>query len=500
MKEEFRYADKKEQLKRANRFLVLGYMVFFAMILVIMWVFCALHVRSVQLTAMMTILVVVSAAILVVLAKIFGQSERLKYMAIPLTVIVSFFIGFAFNQGFTQLLVLFPMIGCILFYDVKYMQIATVIYGIFELLLTIAKVATKQNLENNNPVDQIFVCVVFMILLLLLNLVTRVAALFNNDALGKSIAEKERIEAMMDDVMNVAYDVRKGTENAMGIVSSLNSSTESVNGAMRDISSSTASTNENIQTQSQMTSNIQNAIENTLESSEKMVQVAQQSGELNNKSLEYMGQLKDQSHAISTRSTEVAEAMRALAEKTKEVRSIADTILTISNQTNLLALNAAIESARAGEAGRGFAVVADEIRQLADKTKQETVGIANISDQLSSMASVASDAVQQSVEATSVQDQLIAEASECFDEMNKNMTDLTGEIKVLSGMLNGLSSSNNQIVENITNLLATTEEVTASSAQATELSCENLKNAEEAKAQLNDVMNVSHKLDKYMKM
>ena len=66
-------------------------------------------------------------------------------------------------------------------------------------------------------------------------------------------------------------------------------------------------------------------------------------------------------------------------------------------------------------------------------------------------------------------------------------------------MLNRLSDANNQIVDNISNLSATTEEVTASSVQVADLSVENLNNAEQAKQKLDTVLALSHELEKYIK-
>ena len=173
-------------------------------------------------------------------------------------------------------------------------------------------------------------------------------------------------------------------------------------------------------------------------------------------------------------------------------------INSIASQTNLLSLNASIEAARAGEHGKGFAVVADEIRQLAEKTRQETENIANILEQLSENAQTAADAVERSVTAAGAQDEMIAQASESFGAMNQNVNELVTDIGEIDTMLNNLSKANNQIVENIMQLSATTEEVTASSVQAADLSVKNLGNAENTKDLLHSVLDESHKLEQYI--
>ena len=494
----FKYADQEEQLKRANRFLVSGYLIFYAILMIIMWACYFVGIRSKGLTMMVSGIVLVSCIAIFLLSRKFLTSQKLKMMALPFLLVVCYVTGFAFTQGFIQLLGIFPLVGCVLFFDKKFSLISGIAYAVMEVLVTTAKIIQHINLEGDSALNQIFVLVICLVLLVLLYCVTSIAEQFNKDTLGEVHEKNAKMQTVLDDVIGVATEVRKGTESAMDIVNDLNGSSEVVNGAMKNISESTLSTAENIQTQTTMTANIQQSIEDTLTSSETMVEIAKQSGQINRQSMDVMNRLKEQSQVISNTNQDVAKAMEALQAKTEEVRNIADTILGISSQTNLLALNASIESARAGEAGRGFAVVADEIRQLAERTKQETEEISKISDDLTENATRAANAVSQSVSATDAQDVMITEASESFEAMNDNVTELITHIENIDDRLSRLSEANNQIVDNITNLSATTEEVTASSNQAAELSNANMENAESAKNQLTGVLDVSHQLDKYL--
>ncbi len=498
MEKKYRYADKEAQVKRANRFLTLGYLVFYLVMLGVAWVSTIGGVRSVGYSGFLTVVIVVAFIVTIAAYMKNPGSTSIKYVAIAGVLIVAFLTGFAFDNYYVRFMAAIPLIGAVLFFDKKYTTIVGLAYIILNVFLNVYKIGITKVYSNAEALDQMAATLAIVVMNVLIHLASNLLTQFNHDTRHSLMQEQEYQKVIMDSVIAVAEEVRKGTENAMGIVNELNSSTQVVNGAMKDISDSTLSTAENIQKQTTMTQNIQDSIGHTLERSENMVQVAKHTGELNDQSLQIMNHLKQQSEVIAATNSEVAESMQKLQERAVAVKSIADTIFAISSQTNLLALNASIESARAGEAGRGFAVVADEIRQLAEKTRQETENIAAILGELSENAEDAASAVAKSVEAADTQDKLITQASESFTEVNGNVGQLVSDIGEIDKMLNGLSEANNQIVENIMHLSATTEEVTASSVQAADLSVQNLDNAEQTKALLDGVIDISHELDKYI--
>lgn len=492
----FTYADKKAQIKRINQLVANTYGLFAIGSAIIMLIACLRGYRTVGFTVSIIGLSAAFFVAMVLANRAEATISKVKWISLVALCVLGFLVTYAFDSYYMRFAVATPMVVYILYYDRRFMHISALAMGTVQVITMLTKLVLGSNGVEFIDIASATVIVIFF--MVLLRLEQKTANMFDRDMMGSLKEEKDHQENMMHDVIYVAGEVRKGTHSAMSIMNELNESTGVVTNAVKDISDSTQSTAENIQHQTVMTQNIQEAIERTIERSETMVTIADRSKELNGISMDLMNNIKAQSKVISTTNANVSERMESLQERAHAVRGIADTIFSISSQTNLLALNASIESARAGEAGRGFAVVADEIRQLAEKTREETENIATILGELTQNAEEAVSAVAQSVEATDQQDQFINQAVESFDDMNTNVNELTQNITQIDEMLSNLSEANNQIVDSITQLSATTQQVTASSAQAEGISNRNLENADNTKGLLEQVLTVSQQLDKYV--
>lgn len=496
-KKEYKYADPANRMARNNRALILGFGIF-AAFLVIAGV---ANVAAGSMTVM-AVAVVGAVSILGLLAMIIiNKRDPSGMAAVNFSVIYLWIILFGglfmIRMNFVMVFALFPMVGYMAFFDKKLVMRAAIGVIIVSTVSQCIGIFVVKSITNV-PAEVMLLFATIMVCMSCI-LMSNILSDYMADTVGSLEEQHAEVNSMMEDVLAVAGEVRRGTTDVMEIVDKLSDSTNVVTGAVREISEGNLNTAENIQNQTSMTQNIQSSIDDILDMAREMVEIAKDSKEVDESSMEIMDHLRAQSETIKDTNAEVAATMKNLQEKAGSVKGIVDTILSISNQTNLLALNASIESARAGEAGRGFAVVADEIRQLAEKTKTETENIAEVLDELSRNAEEAASAVDSSVEATAAEEKLIGEASDSFNAINNDIKILTKDIDNIDSMLHSLSDENTRIVEAISQLSATSQEVSASSSQAESLSNENLENADSARTTLNAVMEVSAKLDKYTK-
>jgi len=111
--------------------------------------------------------------------------------------------------------------------------------------------------------------------------------------------------------------------------------------------------------------------ENVSNNAKKVVQESAEGSRAVEDTLQGIGEISQQMDSI-------AKLIVLLNEQSQSIGGIISSVTDIAEQSNILAVNASIEAAKAGEHGRGFTVVAEEIRNLAGQSKQSTIKIRNI--------------------------------------------------------------------------------------------------------------------------
>jgi len=177
---------------------------------------------------------------------------------------------------------------------------------------------------------------------------------------------------------------------------------------------------------------------------------------------------------------EVAQTQNIISEissKSKKMIEVTQVIQQVASQTNLLAMNAAIEAAHAGESGKGFSVVADEIRKLSISTQQSA---RSINDLIKEVVGSMSDGIRS-----------MGDTSAIFEDIRTGIDDQTNLVNEISITL---ASQSITAVE----VLGVTETVTQQISKVNELIKNQANYTEEIKNSVDDVVNLSSKVNSSM--
>ena len=492
---QYLYKDEEMRLKRSNR------LVFIATVVICIIISAYLILRMLwketdrpmlpQIANWITILTLVTNIVTYMVKKYKHKFRTVNAISMGIVYVAVMFLTDATFIYWILVAILFMNLP---FYDWKYSKKL----AIFFWASYIVSVLYRQSsgiMEKSADTYALFVVIIANIFLA--TMVSKVMNIYMKDITGYMAYQQEQQNVMVQDVLATSKIVKDETDKSTESMTELYNSAESIHRSMQEIASATELTAESVQDQNVMTQEIQSAIEGTVKRSTDMVTVAEESNVSIRENMEAITGLKQQAGEIAETNEQVTAAMQKLQQKTQEVEEIAGMIFKISSQTNMLALNASIESARAGEAGRGFAVVAEQIRQLAEQTRVSTENIKNIVTELNANADDVVAAVGKSMDATEKQNEMIITAADNFDKLDKNITSLIGGIKEIDTDISGIYEANNKIVESISQLSATAQEITATAEQAKNLSDNNLKNAAEVKDAIATIQTTSEGMDKY---
>ena len=460
-KKKYRFADEKEQLKRVNSFLATGYTVFYIVILSVNWVSYFRGVRTLGYTGLLSVLTLIAMAINFLSTRKGKSQTRSRQIAFICFVVIAFLMAYAYDSYYVRFIAAIPVCGYVLLYDKKNVAVTGGIYFALNVFVNIIRIGVQHAYPKEVAIDHIYATFAIGLLIVLIYATTSVAEQFKRDTEGSLKEQHEKQKVMVRDILEVAHEVSEGTQNAMNIVNDLNASTKVVGQTMQDIAGSNQNTAENIQTQTEMSRNIQESIGTTLQYAEEMVQVAQESGTLNESSINAMNHLKTQAEVIAATNEDVATLMNTLKERTEAVKGIVDTIFSISSQTNLLALNASIEAARAGDAGKGFAVVASEITGMASQTKEATVKITELIQNVTSAINEVVTVIQQMIDGINQEKESAKNTANSFSSIQENTLSIQSGIQNLTVSTTELKDANQVISDSVQTLSAISEELTA---------------------------------------
>ena len=397
------------------------------------------------------------------------------------SMIVLFLFILIFYKQENMYAVLYPIAMLVIIFNDNHLMVAGVLLAVIGTIIRNVVLFFHKGITLDNAIIQI----IFVIAACTLS--TFITYLQNQQLQEDVNAVKEGADTQLqisDSIIRLAGQLNQRFVQAQNVSDSLNETMHTSHNSVCEIAENTKLNAEAIAQQKSHTMDIQQEIREVGEDAKAMGEISVRTNAAVEDGVKLIEHLKIQAAEVVKINTETKETTQALNDSIQDVQAITETILGISSQTNLLALNASIEAARAGEAGRGFAVVADEIRNLSEGTRQATEQISAIIERLTKGAEIAADNMTRSAEYAEKQNKLIVETGNKLTDIKAETDTLYTDVKQVYESVEGIIEANTLIMDNITSLSATGEEMAESTDTALSISVSSM----EALNNMNDLL------------
>lgn len=228
--------------------------------------------------------------------------------------------------------------------------------------------------------------------------VTRTAeSIANGDLSGNiaSFSRNDEIGGLMQSFNKMIKMLREQNQEILKGVNVIASTSSQIIASTTQIAASSAETAAAISETSTTVEEVQQAAKQSAQKAKNVADSAQRLAQIFQNGQKAVDETANGMNSIREQMESIAQTIVRLSDQSQSIGGIIASVTDIADQSNLLAVNAAIEAAKAGEQGKGFAVVAQEIKNLAGQSKQATLQVRNILNDIQKATSAAVMATEQ---------------------------------------------------------------------------------------------------------
>lgn len=273
---------------------------------------------------------------------------------------------------------------------------------------------------------------------------------------GNLIDSVDSIKVSSDNIRTSVLSVEDTAQNT-------NNAAEQINTAVSELSGGAQSMANNVQNVNEQVVDMGMKIEDIANNTNNMAKGAAQMRNISKTASEEMGRVLTSSHEMNKAVDQIHTQIQRTNESIEKVNEAIELIISIAEQTKLLSLNASIEAARAGEAGRGFAVVAQSIGDLSAQSNEGATSIQEISADVLANSKASVQLAENIKKLISQEQNDINRANKSFGELNKSIEESVAAIQVVEEHTEALARIKEEIVENVSDLSAISQENAAAS-------------------------------------
>jgi len=287
----------------------------------------------------------------------------------------------------------------------------------------------------------------------------------SRDQIGEVI---NNFNEMVGNISSLISNVKSSSDKVMDSASKLAASSEQSYSASEQIALTVQQIAEGASSQAEAVTesvghmnNLSYEISRVNDNVSEVLRVVDDTQKLTENAFSTVKSLNNKAFEASSASERILEDINSLNNDMKEIKKIIKVIANISEQTNLLSLNAAIEAARAGDAGRGFAVVAGEVRKLADMSKESTISIGKIINEIQAKTEKTVEAANNAKFAMEEQMEVVKETDDSFHTIYTAMENIIQQMGNVGKSVKEMILSREKTQESIEGILAVSEEAAA---------------------------------------